>query len=116
MLKYFFSSFIFRQGIIRVLELTIDNGGETVNCQLSTVNLIHVDFDDDFDDSYYEQAAEQIYDNGGYNPEMLSTQKGSALINGTFRVFCPIKRQNVKYPLFVYFYFTIFTPKIINHL
>ncbi|MCR4559726.1 MAG: phage head morphogenesis protein [Bacteroidales bacterium] len=50
-------------------------------------NLIHVDFDDDFDDSYYEQAAEQIYDNGGYNPEMLSTQKGSALINETFRVF-----------------------------
>ena len=67
--------------------MTIDNGGETVNCQLSTVNLIHVDFDDDFDDSYYEQAAEQIYDNGGYNPEMLSTQKGSALINETFRVF-----------------------------
>ena len=67
--------------------IRIDNGGETVNCQLSTVNLIHVDFDDDFDDSYYEQAAEQIYDNGGYNPEMLSTQKGSALINETFRVF-----------------------------
>lgn len=60
--------------------MTIDNGGKTVN-------LIHVDFDDDFDDSYYEQAAEQIYDNGGYNPEMLSTQKGSALINETFRVF-----------------------------
>ncbi|MBQ3688419.1 MAG: minor capsid protein [Bacteroidales bacterium] len=60
--------------------MTIDNGGETVN-------LIHVDFDDDFDDSYYEQAAEQIYDSGGYNPEMLSTQKGSALINETFRVF-----------------------------
>lgn len=60
--------------------MTIHNEGETVN-------LIHVDFDDDFDDSYYEQAAEQIYDNGGYNPEMLSTQKGSALINETFRVF-----------------------------
>lgn len=46
-----------------------------------------MDFDDDFDDSYYEQAAEQIYDSGGYNPEMLSTPKGSALINETFRVF-----------------------------
>ena len=61
--------------------------GQDGERSLSTVNLIHVDFDDDFDDSYYEQAAEQIYDNGGYNPEMLSTPKGSALINETFRVF-----------------------------
>jgi len=67
--------------------LTIDNEQLTIHNEGETVNLIHVDFDDDFDDSYYEQAAEQIYDNGGYNPEMLSTQKGSALINETFRVF-----------------------------
>ena len=67
--------------------MTIDNEQLTIHNEGETVNLIHVDFDDDFDDSYYEQAAEQIYDNGGYNPEMLSTQKGSALINETFRVF-----------------------------
>ena len=49
-------------------------------------NLIHIDFDDDFNDDYYYNAANEIARQGGYTPEFLTTPEGSALVSETFRV------------------------------